>query len=152
MTRAAADALLLELGDRMGLPGLHLDRAGCCHLAFDGRWLVTLAIMPGGRLFLHCPIGAPATAEALDAALMMTMLQASFMGRGAAGGTLAIGPDRRPCVQRDLAVSQMDASALQGALEQLLNTAETWSDRLLAPAPVAIALKARTGAFRKAMA
>ena len=64
MTRAAADALLLELGDRMGLPGLHLDRAGCCHLAFDGRWLVTLAIMPGGRLFLHCPIGAPATAEA----------------------------------------------------------------------------------------
>ncbi len=152
MTRAAADALLLELGDRMGLPGLHLDRAACCRLAFDGRWLVTVAFMPGGRLFLHCPIGVPATPEALDAAVMMTMLQGSFMGRGAAGGTLAIGPDRRPCVQRDLAIIETDVSALHGALEQLLDTAETWSARLQAPAPVSISLKNKTTTFRKALA
>ncbi len=152
MTRAAADALLLELGDRMGLPGLHLDRNGCCRLAFDGRWLVTVAFMPGGRLFLHCPIGVPATPEALDAAVMMTMLQGSFMGRGAAGGTLAIGPDRRPCVQRDLAIIETDGSALHAALEQLLNTAETWSARLQAPAPVSISLKNKTSPFRKALA
>jgi hypothetical protein len=152
MTRAAADALLLELGDRMGLPGLHLDRNGCCRLAFDGRWLVTVAFMPGARLFLHCPIGAPATAESLDAAVMLTMLQGSFMGRGAAGATLAVGPDRRPCVQRDLAVTGSDLSDLHGALEQLLNTAETWSARLLAPAPVSISLKTRPSPFRKAMA
>lgn len=152
MTRAAVDALLFDLGARMGLPGLHLDRSGCCHLAFDGRWLVTVAFMPGGRLFLHCPIGAPAPTEALDAAVMMTMLQGSFMGRGAAGATLAIGPDRRPCVQRDLALTETDVLALHCALEQLLNTAETWSARLQAPAPVSISLKTRAGALRKAMA
>ncbi len=145
MTRAIADALLSDLGQRIGLPGLQMDNHGCCRLAFDGRWLVTLALMPRGRLFLYCPVGSPDATGALEAATLLCMLEGSFMGRGAAGATLAVGPDRRACVQRDLSLALLDASSLHAEIEQILSTAETWSGRLASPARGrAVAVKTAT--------
>jgi hypothetical protein len=150
MTRATADALLEQLGLRLGLAGLRMDVHGCCRLAFDGRWLLTFALMPGGRLFVYCPVGSPDTTSALESATLLAMLQGSFMGRGAAGATLAVSPDRRACVQRDLPLAELDASRLQSEIEQMLITAETWSARLHVGASAVVPV--RTRALSRALA
>jgi hypothetical protein len=56
------------------------------------------------------------------------MLRASFLGVGAGGATLCIGPDQRAYLQRLLPLGAGDG--LQQALEQLLDHAEGWSARL----------------------
>ncbi len=151
MTRAIADALLEQLGLRLGLPGLRTDVNGCCRLAFDGRWLVTLALMPGARLFMYCPVGSPDTTSTLESATLLAMLQGSFMGRGAAGATLAVSPDCRACVQRDLPLAETDAARLQSEIELMLNTAETWSARLLNEGTARV-VPVRTRAMSRALA
>lgn len=132
MTRSTADALLQELGARMGIPGLRLDDAGCCQLAFDQQWLVTLVWVPQReRLVLHCPIAAPSVTAGLPAATLQAMLQANFLGRGAgAGGLLAVGTDQRACVQWELPLPGAEPAALYNGLEALLHTAERWAQRL----------------------
>lgn len=129
MSRGAADALLLELGQRMGLAGLCLDAAGCCQLAFDQQWLVTLTHhAAGGRLVLHCPVSAAGAADRLGRDTLVALLEGNFMNR--AGATLAVSPDRRACLQIELPLAGADAALLHNALEQLLNLAETWAQRV----------------------
>lgn len=127
MSRAAADALLLALGERLGMPALALDAGGACQLVFDGRWLVTLLHhAAGGRLLLHCPVSAPdPSAEALR-----LLMEANFMGRASGRGSFALGPDRRACFQIELPLALADAAQLQQGLEQLLDLAAVWAPRL----------------------
>lgn len=130
MDRSGLDALLLDLGNRLAVEGLCLDAAGCCQLAFDQRWLVTVALHPAGdRLVLHCPISTPGE---FGAATLLAMLQGNFMGCATGGGSLAIAPDRRACIQQEIALAGNgpDGRALQQVLERLLAAAETWATRL----------------------
>lgn len=129
MNRSTADAILTDLGERLGMPGLRMDETGCCQLVFERRWLVSLVLHPGAdRLMLHCPINTPQATELLDAETLLVLLRGNFMGGGALGGCLALGPDRRVCVQFEVRLSGADA--LQQALERLLQAAETWAQRL----------------------
>lgn len=138
MTRRTADAILLELGSRMGLPGLRLDESGCCQLVFDRRWLVTCVVHPTGeRMMLHCPISAPEAVAALDADMLTVLLRGNFMGCSACGGSLAIAPDQRVCVQYEIFLPATSVDGMQQAIERLLQAAETWSNRLACgPAPL----------------
>lgn len=129
MSRGSADALLAQLGQSMGLAGLCLDSAGCCQLAFDQRWLVTVTHhAAGGRLVLHCPLCAAGGAEQLGRDTLIALLEGNFMNRAAA--TLAISPDKRACLQIELPLAGADGPSLHNALEQLLNLAETWARRV----------------------
>ena len=132
MEQGALNASLSALGQLMGLPTLCFDDQGCCQLVFDERWLVTLVREDArARLYLHCPISPPGAAERLDASVLQVMLQANFMGRGARGGTLAIGQDQRACVQCEFPYAEAaDERMLMSAIEQLLVSAENWAARL----------------------
>lgn len=131
MSRSTTDALLGALGERVGLPGLRLDDSGCCQLAFDRRWLVTIGLQPSGqRLVLHCPLASPELTASLSRELLLALLDANFLNRGAGPGTLAVGPDRRVCVQVELPLAGADANLLHNALEHMLNVAQVWAERL----------------------
>lgn len=131
MARAAADELLSDLGRRMGLPALCLNASGVCQLLFDQRWLVTLVHAPQAAcLGLQCPVTAPGSP--LGEGGLLAMLQASFLGAGAGGATLCVGPDQRGYLQRFLPLPA-SPEELEQALEQLLNQAEAWSERLSRP-------------------
>lgn len=131
--REGLDAVLLALGKRMGLPGLCLDAHGCCQLEFQGRWVVTLVLHPHhDRLVLHCPIS---TAGEIPPDILLTMLQGNFMGCAVGGGSLAVGPDRRACVQQELPLVVLREEAVQQAIDRLLTAAQTWSTRLQGEAP-----------------
>ncbi|HZY20482.1 MAG TPA: type III secretion system chaperone [Ramlibacter sp.] len=131
MTLRQAEACLRDFGERLGMPGLRLDDQGCCQLLFDQRWLLTLALEPGGAgLWLQCPVTLPGQAEALGGAALMSLLRASFLG-GATGGVgsgAAAGPDGRIYLQRPVPLA--DGAALHHAVERMLDLAETWSERL----------------------
>jgi len=131
MERDAADPLLSELGCLIGLPALRFDAQGCCQLMFDERWLVTLVRHePRRSWYLHCPISEADATQQLDTSVLRTMLQGNFMGRGVAGGTLAIGQDRQACVQCELPFAEADARSLLDAVERLLASAQAWAGRL----------------------
>ena len=134
MGRENIDAVLQDLGERLGMPGLRLDEAGACQLLFDQRWLVTLVhVPPLASLGLHCPVTGAGEADRLPAASLLAMLKASFQGQGAGGATLCIGPGQRAYLQRVMQLPEPGAARVQQALEQLLNFAETWAERLSRP-------------------
>lgn len=138
MNRSTADAILLELGMRMGMAGLRTDESGCCQLVFDRRWLVSCVVHPSGeRMMLNCPITLPQTLATLDTETLTILLRGNFMGCSACGGSLAIAPDQRICVQYEVPLPGSGVDGLQLGLERLLQAAETWSNRLAhGPAPL----------------
>ena len=123
--------LLADLARHLGMPELRLDAAGCCQLAFDQCWLVSIIHQGAlGRIALNCPISAVQSAPALTPSALLAMLQANFMGRGTGRCFLAVNPEGRVCLGLELALTETDASVLVNALEQLLMQAETWCEWL----------------------
>lgn len=124
-----ASEALSELGRQIGIPALTFDKSGCCQLAFDQRWLVTLTYLPApGRWYLSCPLAERHTA--LPPGTEHAMLRANFLGAGCAGACLSVAPDSRPSLHLQLAQSEASAQALLAGIETLLNQAELWADRL----------------------
>lgn len=126
--RAMAD--LAELGRQIGIPDLCLDNTGCCQLNFDSRWLVTLLHTTVTRFWtVSCFLAVSGTAISADA--QHAMLRANFMGgAGCAGGSLSISPDGRPCLQYRLAGDETSGRVLLATIENLLDQAEVWSERV----------------------
>ena len=125
--RAAAD--LVELGQQIGIPNLCLDSAGYCQLAFDSRWLVTLLHASATQLWtISCFLAASGKVISVDAQL--AMLRANFIGAGCAGGIMSIAPDGRPCLQYRLVGGETSGGILLAAIENLLDQAEIWSERV----------------------
>ena len=58
------------------------------------------------------------------------MLRANFMGAGCGGGALNLAPDGRPHLQYQLAHSESNAQILLAQIENLLNQAEIWAERI----------------------
>lgn len=149
MGRETIDRTLSDLGERMGMPGLRLDKAGACQLLFDQRWLVTVTDLPQFcGVGLHCAVTTAGDAPRLGASALLAMLRASFQGSGAGGATLCVGPDQRAYLQRVVPLPDADCGRVQNALEQLLDHAEAWSDRLARPgepAPPAATANAQAG-------
>jgi hypothetical protein len=134
MTTGPEDDALSELGRLVGLPGLRFDSNDSCQLVFNDGWHVTvMKELRRSQFYLHCPISTAADTATLDSALLSLMLRGNFMGRGAGGGSLAVGPDGRACLQSELAIRETDGRALLAAMERLLDCAETWAARLAAP-------------------
>ena len=122
------DTLLAELGALIGLPELKADEGGCCHLSFDGVWLVTLVHVPATAAWnLSCPLAAP---PRLSSGALSALLRANFMGAGCGGGSFSLAPDGKPCLQFSLPEDGTSAQTLLEKIERLLNLAETWLERL----------------------
>ncbi|MBS1196613.1 MAG: hypothetical protein H6R18_398 [Proteobacteria bacterium] len=123
------DVALGELGAKIGIPSLKFDSAGCCQLAFDSRWLVTMIHAPAvQRLVLSCLLSS---SDGLNnARTLVSMLRANFLGSGCAGGSLGVSPDGKPCLQYQLAYAELGEQVLLARIESLLDQAELWSERL----------------------
>jgi hypothetical protein len=123
--------VISELGARLGMQGLSLDTTGTCQLVFDQLWLVTISYNPSAQsLCLRCPVNVHCIPEHLGVDVLVFILQGNFSGAAANGITLAIGPDKRLYLQSLVLELQSDGQVLQNSLEELLNHAEIWSERL----------------------
>jgi hypothetical protein len=125
------DDILSQLGSRMGLPDLRLDEGRACQLIFDGRVAVDIEAPPdeGGLVFLHSTVGIvrPEGHEAL----FQQLLEANLFGRGTGGAVLSV--DGQRCeilLHRSLQIRQIDFSDFADALEQFIQYASHWMERL----------------------
>ena len=131
MTFHPAEALIADLGSSLGMAELRFSPAGSCQLVFDQRWVVTLILDSArAQITLNCPISLADQADQLTRPTLIAMLQANFMGQGCVGATLSMGTDQRAYLQTAVGLQDASRSPLHGALELLLNQAETWSARL----------------------
>lgn len=131
MLQPDIDKLLSELGFSLGIAGLCFGHAASCQLIFD-RYLVVTMIhdRANERITLNCPIGQAEQVESLSRQTLLAMLQANFMCQGCPNATLSCAEDKRAYLQIAIPLSDSSRCDLRGALEMLLNQAETWSERL----------------------
>jgi hypothetical protein len=123
--------LLSALGARMGLPDLQLDESRSCQLLFDGHLAVDIEapVDQGGIVFLHSTVGIvrPEGREAL----FQQLLEANLFGRGTGGAVLSVDGQRYEILlHRSLQTRQIDFSDFVDALEQFIQYASHWMERL----------------------
>jgi hypothetical protein len=119
------------MGERLGMPDLALDGAGCCQLVFDEQWIVTLLWETSTqRLSLHCPVCSSEDVAGLSSKTLLAMLKGNFFGLGSGGITLSVAPDDRVHVHMALSLSDVLGGNAYNALDMLLTRAEMWAERL----------------------
>ncbi|NDC10561.1 MAG: CesT family type III secretion system chaperone [Oxalobacteraceae bacterium] len=118
------DDILSQLGSRMGLPDLRLDEGRACQLIFDGRVAVDIELV-----FLHSTVGIvrPEGREVV----FQHLLEANLFGRGTGGAVLSVDGQRYEILlHRSLQTRQIDFSDFVDALEQFIQYASHWMERL----------------------
>lgn len=130
--RAQADALLTELGAKMGLLDLKLDADGAGALVFDDQIVVNLHYNPNfHRLVLFTALGTPAGKN--RETILAELLKANFLWQGTSRATLALDSHTDSAVMfLEAALVQATALTLEKVLETFINTAEYWIDRIKA--------------------
>lgn len=125
------DDAIAQLGQKMGVE-LKLDENRACRLVFDGTINVDFEAPDAlaDQLVMSCVVAADVFPEGREAVLQ-SLLEANLFGRGTGGGTLALDEERGEILlQRALTMSHADLQDLVNAMEQLVQYAEAWTERL----------------------
>jgi Tir chaperone protein (CesT) family len=129
MDRKQANALIQELGERVGLPQLSLDDAGTALVAIDdGAVIVTFGhnAKAGTIEMMTCLDEIAPSGEVL-----LEALSANFAWFGTNGATFAVDPNSDALVlQRRCNSADVANGGLFAALEALVASAAVWSKRL----------------------
>jgi hypothetical protein len=141
MDRSQADALVADLGARLGLAGLALDEGGVATLTLDDApWSVSIGHAPKRRRAR--PDDQPRGGEVTGARVAEVLLAANFGWRAAGGGVcFAVEPSSGALVLQRRCADE-DGPRLHDILENLLVAAETWAARLASAPGAAAADKA----------
>lgn len=117
-----AARLIAELGDRLGMSDLDLDGDGLTQIALDGVDVQIEYAGDGHRLILTAPIANP---EHDLAQHYGRMLDAGFYGMGTGDAAVVRDPKTHILLlQRQLALSAVDAAELEASLGSFVNAAE----------------------------
>lgn len=125
------DDAIAQLGQKMGVE-LKLDENRACRLVFDGTLNVDFEAPEAlaDQLVMSCVVAPDVFPEGREAVLQ-SLLEANLFGRGTGGGTLALDEERGEILlQRALTMSRSDLQDLVNAMEQLVQYAEAWMERL----------------------
>jgi hypothetical protein len=120
-------ALIAELGQRMGLASLALDGDGAGALRFDGRSVVNMQYRPREEeLWFYADLGVPASGPEL----YPDLLRANLFWRTTLGATLSLSGDEPPHVIMVLPLVWRGLNGAQLALklETFINTVEDWAE------------------------
>lgn len=133
-TSLTPSALLLGLGQKIGIEGLTFSSSGLCELVFDGNLRTVTAV---DRNTLFSAVQLEARPLPLGSPLVERALRANFMWQATHGATIALDSERRLWAQRtpDLAG---DVASLLANLELLLDLADSWrlnEEKSFSPAP-----------------
>lgn len=123
-------ALLHELGQRMGLSQLQMDADGGCALELDQRMVVSLQYREtDDELWLYADLGP---VPRRSPAFYEKLLQANLFWQQTSGATLSLSGDQPPHVVLAHALHwlPMDDTRLGAAMERFVNAVEEWQVQL----------------------
>ncbi len=121
--------ILAEFGQRMGIPDLSVDALGHCALQFDEVQLNMLWLQEECNVLCYAPLGAihPDTHREL----IWELMAANNFYLGTRGATLSWDDVSHQChISRLLDSEHLSTNAFEEAVQQLVNTAEHWSQRI----------------------
>jgi Tir chaperone protein (CesT) family len=128
--RETISDVVAAYGRILGLSDLTLDQDGQCHLQFDERLPVSLAVADGGEeLVAVAAVGelGPAPPQAA----MALLLDANFRGRGTRGMALGVEAETGAvALSARLRAAELSVERLEACLDRLVAVAESWRDRL----------------------
>lgn len=124
------EALLLELGNQMGLPNLKLDNNKVCRLIFDKKFTVDIEASEDLRivhLYSALCIIPPRDKENLYEAL----LEANLFGRGTGGASFGVDLEMGEILlSRTLEMEKTDYQDFVNVLESFVNHVEAWTEKI----------------------
>lgn len=124
------EAILLELGNQMGLPNLKLDNNKVCRLIFDKKFTVDIEASEDLKI-VHlysalCTI-PPRDKENLYEAL----LEANLFGRGTGGASFGVDIEMGEILlSKTLEMEKTDYQDFVNVLESFVNHIEAWTDKI----------------------
>ena len=121
--------VLAEFGQRMGLPDLAVDAMGHCALQLDVVQLHMLWLQEERNLLCYCPLGSihPET----HGQLIWQLMAANNFYLGTRGATLSWDDASHQCHLSLLLDSEhLTVNHFEQSVQQLVNTAEHWSQRI----------------------
>lgn len=121
--------VLAEFGQRMGLPDLVVDAIGHCALQLDAVQLHMLWLQEERNVLCYCPLGSihPET----HGQFVWQLLAANNFYLGTRGATLSWDDTSHQCHLSLLMDSEhLSVNAFEDSVQQLVNTAEHWSQRI----------------------
>lgn len=121
--------VLAEFGQRMGLPDLAVDAIGHCALQLDAVQLHMLWLQEERNVLCYCPLGSihPET----HGQLIWQLMAANNFYLGTRGATLSWDDASHQCHLSLLLDSEhLSVNAFEQGVQQLVNTAEHWSQRI----------------------
>ena len=123
-------ALLSELGQRMGLSQLQLDAEGGCALELDQRMVISLQYREAeNELWLYADLGP---VPRRSPAFYEKLLQANLFWQQTSGGTLSLSGDLPPhaVLARPVHWMSMDEISFGATVQTFVNTVESWQDQV----------------------
>lgn len=127
------DALIAELGRNIGLEGLAFENDGTCSVFFDEDEV--FFEKHGGKLLFIAPLGSAEGKEDL----YRTVLEANFLGGGAALGAIGIDPDQDGFVLSRVLEGDEDYADFERSLLLFIRCLRKWKPVILEgrmPGPV----------------
>lgn len=129
MSRENAAAVLAEFGAHCGIPRLAFDATGLSSIGFDD-FILNLELAAGGEL-LSMSVWLDTIGEEQRAEIALRIADANYLLYATRGATLGMsrsGGDVVLVVQVD--TGGLSLQSLSQTIENLLNLAETWKQRL----------------------
>ena len=126
----AADKLVREFSNLHGIE-VSFSETAICGLMLDEKFHITLRFEPDfDALLMHASIGAlPTKDKSAYTDLLLEILAANYLWRGAAGATLSLALDVLT-VQQLLPVVNLTVEDFEEQLFKLGQTVSTWQQRL----------------------
>ena len=121
--------LLGEFGTAIGMPELELDEENRCNLMFD-EVAVSFELSPDeASVFLYSYLGDVVSNN--SRAVFAALLDANYLFRGTMGATMGVdGASGRVVMIRSEDLSTLRLSRFQSLVEEFVNLAELWQNRL----------------------
>jgi len=128
MLLQSCKGLMRSLGADVGIPDLALDEAHCCTLAFDSVVVNFELDESSGQLFFYANLGPM---PAAGSRVYEQLLEGNLLWKDTGGATLSLDREgSRVMLQQGLPAERLSELDFKAAVEQFVNVAEAWTQRV----------------------
>jgi hypothetical protein len=128
MLLQSCNGLMRALGAEVGIPDLALDEAHCCTLAFDSVAVNFELDESSEQLFLYASLGPM---PAAGSRVYEQLLEGNLLWKDTGGATLSLDREGgRVMLHQVLAAERLSEVDFKAAVEEFVNVAEAWTQRV----------------------